>query len=138
MPRLRRIRRDRARQRGEDALDPRQQEEISKKPVTSIDNESNGTVYGPVVQVGSLQGNVHLHQPSNRLASHPRQLPASNPRLPGRSSEIEALNSMIYTPGDHRGSVQLVTIDGLAGVGKTSLAVNWAHAVADRFPDGQL
>ncbi|MDX3645899.1 ATP-binding protein, partial [Streptomyces sp. MB09-02B] len=41
-------------------------------------------------------------------------------------------------PAHHVGTVVISAIRGMAGIGKTTLAVHWAHQVADRFPDGQL
>jgi len=66
----------------------------------------------------------------------PRQLPATVPYFTGRSEELAALSARL----DQTGSVALVisAIGGTAGVGKTALAVSWAHQVAGQFPDGQL
>ncbi|MBP2320001.1 DNA-binding SARP family transcriptional activator [Kibdelosporangium banguiense] len=59
----------------------------------------------------------------------PAQLPPDLPTFAGRRAELKSLAS--------EGQVT-VAIDGMPGTGKTTLAVHWAHSVADRFPDGQL
>jgi DNA-binding SARP family transcriptional activator/tetratricopeptide (TPR) repeat protein len=68
----------------------------------------------------------------------PRQLPAAVPHFAGRTAELKALGELVSQAmeGDARGVVWVLA--GPAGVGKTTLAVHWAHRVADRFPDGQL
>jgi len=70
--------------------------------------------------------------------SVPQQLPATIRHFVGRTDQLEALEavSRAERSGEHASTV--LTIDGTAGVGKTALAVHWAHRVAGRFPDGQL
>ncbi|WP_439661880.1 BTAD domain-containing putative transcriptional regulator [Lentzea sp. HUAS TT2] len=60
----------------------------------------------------------------------PRQLPTALPHFVGRELELDRLDAV-------HASGQLV-INGSGGIGKTSLAVQWAHRIAGRFPDGQL
>jgi tetratricopeptide (TPR) repeat protein/transcriptional regulator with XRE-family HTH domain len=67
----------------------------------------------------------------------PRQLPAAVRSFSGRAAELEALTGLLDRTGDE-GAVGISVIDGMAGIGKTTLAVHWGHRVADRFPDGQL
>jgi DNA-binding SARP family transcriptional activator len=73
-------------------------------------------------------------RPASRV---PRQLPAEPPGFTGRTTQLSMLDKMLPVAGNG-GVVTIAAISGTAGVGKTALAVHWAHRVRDRFPDGQL
>jgi DNA-binding SARP family transcriptional activator len=68
----------------------------------------------------------------------PRQLPAAVAGFTGRAAELRALTELLHHAAATPGTVVISAIGGSAGVGKTALALHWAHQVADRFPDGQL
>ncbi|MCX4902843.1 BTAD domain-containing putative transcriptional regulator [Streptomyces sp. NBC_00878] len=70
------------------------------------------------------------------LVVPPAQLPAKLPSFTGRLDELARFRGLL--PGSSASTVVISAIGGMAGVGKTALAVHWAHQVADRFPDGQL
>jgi DNA-binding SARP family transcriptional activator/tetratricopeptide (TPR) repeat protein len=65
----------------------------------------------------------------------PAQLPADIPHFTGRDEPLRRLDALLSSAGAGTGAV---VISGTAGVGKTALAVHWAHRVRHRFPDGQL
>jgi len=68
----------------------------------------------------------------------PRQLPGPMRHFAGRRAELELLTGLLGEAAAVPGPVLITTIGGMAGVGKTALAVHWAHQVTDLFPDGQL
>jgi DNA-binding SARP family transcriptional activator/Tfp pilus assembly protein PilF len=69
----------------------------------------------------------------------PRELPGPVPQFVGRAAELADLAGMLDRAGAQRPRTLVISaIAGTAGVGKTALAMQWAHQVADRFPDGQL
>jgi DNA-binding SARP family transcriptional activator/tetratricopeptide (TPR) repeat protein len=71
-------------------------------------------------------------------AGVPAQLPLDVRGFAGRARELATLDAILATTGDQPTAVFIAAVAGTAGVGKTALAVHWAHRVADRFPDGQL
>jgi DNA-binding SARP family transcriptional activator len=64
----------------------------------------------------------------------PAQLPPDLPSFTGREAGL----TQILTASARQSTPVVTTISGMAGVGKTALAVHAAHRVAARFPDGQL
>jgi DNA-binding SARP family transcriptional activator/tetratricopeptide (TPR) repeat protein len=71
-------------------------------------------------------------EPVQRDEPVPRQVPGDVPVFVGRAALLDELDTLLD------GNDTIAAIDGPAGIGKTTLAVHWAHRVADRFPDGQL
>jgi DNA-binding SARP family transcriptional activator len=73
----------------------------------------------------------------------PRELPGDVAAFTGRAAELTELGLILLSQPDQAGAAKptaavISAVSGTAGVGKTALAVHWAHQVADRFPDGQL
>ncbi|MFB7908064.1 BTAD domain-containing putative transcriptional regulator [Kitasatospora sp. NPDC056076] len=66
----------------------------------------------------------------------PGQLPSGLPDFTGRTEEVEALTDQLAGAGGR--AVVVSALDGMGGVGKTTLAVHTARQVRARFPDGQL
>lgn len=68
-------------------------------------------------------------------------LPRLTGHFVGRHAELARLRDVLSrrsTAGEASGGAVICTIDGMAGIGKTELALRAAHAIADQFPDGAL
>ena len=70
-------------------------------------------------------------------ATATRALPRDTAAFTGRQAEMARLLGSIEDRAATGGVVGIHAIDGMAGIGKTTLAVHAAHQLAERFPDGQ-
>ncbi|MDQ0313302.1 DNA-binding SARP family transcriptional activator [Kitasatospora herbaricolor] len=71
-------------------------------------------------------------------AAVPRQLPCAPRWFTGRRAELGVLERTLGHPAQSGGAPAICAVTGSGGIGKTSLALHWAHRNAGRFPDGQL
>ncbi|GAA3918577.1 AfsR/SARP family transcriptional regulator [Actinoplanes auranticolor] len=71
-------------------------------------------------------------------ATMPAQLPADVRAFTGRTGELAALDRLLAPPEGDEPPLTVALLSGTAGVGKSALAVRWAHRVREAFPDGQL
>lgn len=86
---------------------------------------------GPVTTAPGTAAGV----PAGRTTGlRPAQLPSDLRLFGGRRVEMAALDAA----REMFAGAGVVALDGIPGVGKSTLAVHWAHTVAHRFPDGQL
>ncbi|MFD9892408.1 tetratricopeptide repeat protein [Amycolatopsis sp. NPDC059027] len=76
------------------------------------------------------------HGPPRLAASMPRHLPAQPGVFVGRHDELAVLDKAFDAAG--QGGMVVVSAVGGGGIGKSWLALRWAHTNSDRFPDGQL
>ncbi|MBK3577443.1 tetratricopeptide repeat protein [Streptomyces sp. MBT65] len=69
----------------------------------------------------------------------PRHLPLSHPVFVARDAELVRLDALLGPSDDSApGRAAVAVVEGTGGVGKTALALHWAHRTQHRFPDGQL
>lgn len=94
--------------------------------------------HGHLAELPSASMDTNPGRPGPIPAVTPRQLPAGNDYFVGREAELAILDRLAEQAPSVSGAVPISVICGMAGVGKTALALRWAHRIASQFPDGQL
>jgi transcriptional regulator with XRE-family HTH domain len=94
--------------------------------------------------LAAAQGRTDTHVAAlPGVARHSREsqnqtLPRDTSVFTGRSGEFERTLNAVTDAGARGGVIGICAIGGMAGIGKTTLAVHAAHALAPHFPDGQI
>ncbi|HEX6681441.1 MAG TPA: BTAD domain-containing putative transcriptional regulator [Candidatus Limnocylindrales bacterium] len=86
---------------------------------------------------GEIQSPLAIRA-TEEAGPRPAQLPADVRGFTGRDGYLDQLDELLSTGDDEPSSIVVSVVSGTAGVGKTTLAIHWAHRVARKFPDGQL
>ncbi|WP_188316355.1 AfsR/SARP family transcriptional regulator [Solihabitans fulvus] len=71
------------------------------------------------------------------VSGAPQQLPPAPACFVGRADQLAVVTAALDTAGEAAG-VPICVLYGTGGIGKTWLALHWAHQHTDDYPDGQL
>ncbi|MCW6004451.1 tetratricopeptide repeat protein [Micromonospora sp. CPCC 205371] len=77
-------------------------------------------------------------RPRHGAPAAPAQLPADVAAFTGRHTALAQLDAAYAPDGQPPTRTTIAVISGMAGAGKSALAVHWSHRNRHRFPDGQL
>jgi DNA-binding SARP family transcriptional activator/tetratricopeptide (TPR) repeat protein len=125
----------------EHGLDPGAELQDLERAMLTNDPALVAHAVKPTASVTLMPASGHPTDPADREPSdtRPDELPRDLPHFTGRTEALAELQLWLakhdYGAG---GPITITAISGTGGVGKTALAVHWAHSVRDRFPDGQL
>lgn len=106
-------------------------EELGIEPGTALREAHQRILRDRVDPVTPRANTIEPH-----VARVPAQLPPCVAPFIGRRPQLDQLDTLL--DNDLPQGRGLVVVSGSAGVGKTALAIHWAHRRRDRFPDGQL
>src|SRR6266545_4252082 len=104
-----------------------------EQPVTT--DAGVGPATAPVAADTAAAGAM----PASTARVAPAQLPAAVSSFVGRAEHLHQLDTLLKDEGGVAANAVVISaLAGMAGVGKSALAVQWAHQAQERFPDGQL
>lgn len=95
-------------------------------------------LYEAILRTGTTPGAPQALPASPAARVRPAELPADVAGFAGRTQEIELLDALLPPESEPDRGLPIIVVTGMGGVGKTALAVHWAHRQRRRFPDGQL
>jgi DNA-binding SARP family transcriptional activator/DNA-binding XRE family transcriptional regulator len=127
---------DRLRRRLDEELGIAPSAELAQVHLHILRGQIAGAASGWPAESGTEQSRDTVHRAPADLV--PRLLPASPAHFTGRPSELSMLTGLLEQATAAPGTATVCAISGMGGVGKTALALHWAHRVTGAFPHGQL
>jgi DNA-binding SARP family transcriptional activator/tetratricopeptide (TPR) repeat protein len=102
------------------------------------DSRAAAPATAPATEPAAAPAAAPADRPVRVTPAVPRQLPTAIRNFTAREGEMRTLFTRLGGEAETTAAVPIAVISGPAGVGKTALAVKWAHQAATLFPDGQL